>query len=205
MKRLEGEVLEALVRSRRPGSASGLEGHTVDPHQFLGMEVNPRAAAIAELVVWLGYLQWHFRIRGGAPAEPILQRFSTPSRRWMRCCTRSGAGARRRTPVTGDDATASRQVYQEPARPEWPQADYIVGNPPFIGGKDIRRSAGRGLRRRTVGSASAHQRERRPRHVLVGSRGRTADAQGHDAEALRLRHDKLDHPGIQASGHRANA
>ena len=35
--------------------------HTVDPHQFLGLEINPRAAAIAELVLWIGYLQWHFR------------------------------------------------------------------------------------------------------------------------------------------------
>ena len=33
----------------------------MDPHQFLGMEINERAAAIAELVLWLGYLQWHFR------------------------------------------------------------------------------------------------------------------------------------------------
>ena len=39
----------------------GFEGHTVDPHQFLGLEINPRAAAIAELVLWIGYLQWHFR------------------------------------------------------------------------------------------------------------------------------------------------
>ena len=27
-------------------------------------------------------------------------------------------------------------------RPEWPTADYIVGNPPFIGGKDIRAALG---------------------------------------------------------------
>ena len=76
MKRLEGEVLEA-VADLGGQEALSLEGHTVDPHQFLGMEVNPRAAAIAELVVWLGFLQWHFRIRGGAPAEPILKDFRT--------------------------------------------------------------------------------------------------------------------------------
>ena len=29
-------------------------------------------------------------------------------------------------------------VYDNPRRPEWPAAEYIVGNPPFIGGKDIR-------------------------------------------------------------------
>ena len=72
MKRLEGEVLNAL---REFGDTQ----HTlfeVDPHQFLGIEVNPRAAAIAELVLWIGYLQWHFRTRGHAtPAEPIIKNY----------------------------------------------------------------------------------------------------------------------------------
>ena len=50
--------------------------HTVDPHQFLGLEINPRAAALAELVLWIGYLQWHFRTRGQTmPAEPVLKNF----------------------------------------------------------------------------------------------------------------------------------
>ena len=51
-------------------------GHSVDPHQFLGIEINPRAAAIAELVLWIGYLQWHFRTFGAKmPAEPIIKPF----------------------------------------------------------------------------------------------------------------------------------
>ena len=65
MKRLEGEVLEALLDLGGQEALRGLGGHTVDPHQFLGLEINPRAAAIAELVLWIGYLQWHFRTRGG--------------------------------------------------------------------------------------------------------------------------------------------
>ncbi|MCP6423656.1 hypothetical protein NL463_30550, partial [Klebsiella pneumoniae] len=56
--------------------ALALAGHTVDPHQFLGIEVNPWAAAVAELVLWIGYLQWHFRTHGTAsPAEPVLRDF----------------------------------------------------------------------------------------------------------------------------------
>src|SRR5437588_11160732 len=54
---------------------TGLAGHTVDPHQFLGLEVNPRAAAIAELVLWIGHLQWYIRTKGGMPSEPILRAF----------------------------------------------------------------------------------------------------------------------------------
>src|SRR3546814_15427503 len=75
MKRLEGDVLEALLDLGGQEALSGLEGHTVDPHQFLGLELNPRAAAIAELVLWIGFLQWHFRTRGGKPSEPLLKAF----------------------------------------------------------------------------------------------------------------------------------
>ena len=75
MKRLEGEVLEALLDLGGQEALRGLGAHTIDPHQFLGLEINPRAAAIAELVLWIGYLQWHFRTKGGAPAEPILRKF----------------------------------------------------------------------------------------------------------------------------------
>ena len=74
MKKLEGEVLETLARLGAPESL-GLERETVDPHQFLGLELNPRAAAIAELVVWIGYLQQHYRTRDGHPSEPILKAF----------------------------------------------------------------------------------------------------------------------------------
>ena len=75
MKRLEGEVLEALADLGGQEALTGLEGHSVDPHQFLGMEFNPRAAAIAELVLWIGHLQWHIRTKGGLPSEPILRAF----------------------------------------------------------------------------------------------------------------------------------
>jgi hypothetical protein len=72
MKRLEGEVLGAL----EDFGVKQAMLLTVDPHQLLGMELNPRAAAIADLVLWIGYLQWHFRTRGEAiPQEPVLKKF----------------------------------------------------------------------------------------------------------------------------------
>ncbi|RWY67867.1 class I SAM-dependent DNA methyltransferase [Rhizobium leguminosarum] len=128
MKRLEGEVLEALV-DLGGQEALGLESHSVDPHQFLGMELNPRAAAIAELVLWIGHLQWHFRNRGVAPSEPILRAFKN-----IQCMD---------AVLTWDGYPQSSVVdgvetYPNAKRPEWPVADYIVGNPPFVGGKDIR-------------------------------------------------------------------
>ena len=77
MKRLEGEVLDALA-NLLPGEGDrlALTGASVDPHQFLGLEKNPRAVPVAELVLWIGFLQWHFRTMGAAPpAEPIMYDF----------------------------------------------------------------------------------------------------------------------------------
>lgn len=147
VKRLEGEVLEALADLGGQEALSGLEGSTVDPHQFMGLELNPRAAAIAELVLWIGYLQWHFRTRGGAPSDPILKAFrnirgsfdavliSEPEF----ACDESGK------PLTrlGSDGTPQPvTIHRNPRRPDWPPADFIVGNPPFIGGKDLRARLG---------------------------------------------------------------
>ncbi|WP_371258752.1 type IIL restriction-modification enzyme MmeI [Ancylobacter sp. FA202] len=84
MKRLEGEVLEA-VADLGGQETLGLDRHTIDPHQFLGMELNPHAAAIAELVVWIGFLQWFSARRAASRPSPFCAT-SRPSRRWTRCC-----------------------------------------------------------------------------------------------------------------------
>ncbi|MGI3901213.1 MAG: class I SAM-dependent DNA methyltransferase [Janthinobacterium lividum] len=117
MKRLEGEVLDALAALGGQEALSGLEGHTVGPQQFFGLEVNPRAAAIAELVLWIGHLQWHVRTRGGLPEDPVLRDYRT---------------VREADAVLGLDGLS----------PPWPEAEFIVGNPPFLGGKDIRARRG---------------------------------------------------------------
>jgi len=55
----------------------------------------------------------------------------------------------RRNPVTGEEIpneTARRIVYEyiNPRRAPWPEADYIIGNPPFIGNWMMRRELGDG-------------------------------------------------------------
>lgn len=124
MKRLEGEVLEALLDLGGQEALRGLGSHSVDPHQFLGLEINPRAAAIAELVLWIGYLQWHFRTKGGPPDEPILKAFRNIQVK-NAVLTWDGAPL----PVVVD----GKETYPNPRRPDWPAAEFIVGNPPFIG------------------------------------------------------------------------
>jgi hypothetical protein len=132
LKRLEGDVLEVLA-DLGGQEALALETATVHPRNFLGLELNPRAAAIAELVLWLGYLQWQMR-NGGQIADPVLERLSNITA--MDAVLKHDASRMR------DDGTLDE--YPNPRRPDWPQADYIVGNPPFIGGKDVRARLGDG-------------------------------------------------------------
>ncbi len=165
LKRLEGEVLNALDRLGHEQAALEMAGFTVDPHQLLGLEVNPRAAAIAELVLWIGYLQWHFRTRGRVtPPEPIIKNFHNIECRdavlaWDRFepvlddqgkpVTRWDGRTTKKHPVTGEDVPDdTKRVpllnYVNPRPAEWPQADFIVGNPPFIGKGKVRDALGDG-------------------------------------------------------------
>ena len=145
LKRLEGEVLEAVADLGGQEALTGLEGHSVDPHQFLGLEVNPRAAAIAELVLWIGHLQWHLRTKGGLPDDPVLRAFRNIVVKDAvleadKELQRDAAGR----PVVrkgADGETVEVYAYHNPRRPVWPEADFIVGNPPFIGKGEFMRLA----------------------------------------------------------------
>jgi hypothetical protein len=130
MKRLEGEVLEALAEL---GETEGIGLETVDPHQFLGIELNVRAAAIAELVLWIGYLQQHYRNRSEHPAEPILKAFGNIQQKDA-VLTWDGYPEMQFEMRDGEAVL----VFPNARRPDWPEAEFIVGNPPFIGNKRMR-------------------------------------------------------------------
>lgn len=165
LKQLEAEVLEMLKAMGQGQMTMEMEGVMVTPRQFLGIELNPRAAAIAELVLWIGFLQWHFRTRGQVqpPApiikayhniecrdavlawdsrEPLLDETGQPVTHW-------DGQTMKIHPVTGEkvpDETARTPVYRyhRPRPAEWPAADFVVGNPPFIGNKRMRSALGDG-------------------------------------------------------------
>ena len=165
LKRLEGEILNQLDELGDTQGRLDLQGVSVDPHQLLGIELNPRAAEIAEMVLWIGYLQWHFRTRGQVmPPQPVLKDFhniecrdavlaydrmeyvtderGVPVTRWDGKTTKQH-------PVTGEDVpdeTARMPVekYVNPRKAEWPQADFVIGNPPFIGAASMRAALGDG-------------------------------------------------------------
>ncbi|GGS15579.1 class I SAM-dependent DNA methyltransferase [Deinococcus knuensis] len=160
VKRLEAEVIETLI------GLGGMPPLTdVSPEQFLGLELNPRAARVAELVLWIGYLQLYARSHGGAgPAEPILKAYRnirqtdavlTYSSRKPHV-DKAGVPVTRwdgvtliKDPVTGREvpdpaARVQDTVYVKPGKPLWPPADFIVGNPPFIGAGPMREALGDG-------------------------------------------------------------
>ena len=126
MKRLEGDVLQVLDELGG-AEALRLETETVHPKNFLGLELNARAAAIAELVLWLGYIQWQLR-NGRQITDPVLEELRTIE---VRDAVLRHDGERVNADRRGTELV-------NPRRPAWPDADYIVGNPPFIGGKDLR-------------------------------------------------------------------
>jgi type II restriction/modification system DNA methylase subunit YeeA len=89
----------------------------VGPENVLGLELNPYAAELARVTVWIGEIQWMRRNGFDVPREPILRALDT---------------IENRDAALGDDG-----------RPAiWPKADAIVGNPPFLGGKRLRDALG---------------------------------------------------------------
>ena len=165
MKRLEGEVLDALDDMGEDAPRFVMEGETVNPRQFYGLEINPRAVVIADLVLWIGYLKWQLRtVAADRIAEPVLHAYGTireqdailawdrqellrddngkPLSRWDGFTTKLH-------PITGEeipdpDATVELYRYENPRPASWPEVEFIVGNPPFIGGKDMRAELGDG-------------------------------------------------------------
>ncbi|TKD08448.1 class I SAM-dependent DNA methyltransferase [Polyangium fumosum] len=165
-KRLESEVLALLNDLGERQELLHAEGIRVSPGQFLGIEVKPWAKEIAELVLWIGYLQWHFRTYGKLtpPPEPVLQDFRNIECRdavlaWEReelvrdekgkPVTRWDGETMKKHPVTGEmvpdeKATVPEYRYVNPREAAWPQAGYIIGNPPFLGNWRMRTELGNG-------------------------------------------------------------
>ncbi len=77
---------------------------------ILGIEINEYAAELARVTVWIGELQWCQRNGRPINLNPILHSLD---------------GIQHRDALLNADGTET----------EWPTADVIVGNPPFLGGQ----------------------------------------------------------------------
>ncbi len=109
--------------------AMGLEPSfpAIGPEAVLGIEVNPFAAELARVYVWIGHIQWARRNGYPPPTDPILRKLDT-----IEC----------RDAVLAEDGTPA----------PWPAADAVVGNPPFLGDKAMIGTLGEGYTRRLRGA-----------------------------------------------------
>ncbi len=112
LKDLELRVaVEAEAMGLEPGFPS------IGPEAVLGIEVNPYAAELARVSVWIGHIQWARRNGYPPPSDPVLRTLDT-----IEC----------RDAVLAEDGTPAT----------WPPANGIVGNPPFLGDKAMRGTLG---------------------------------------------------------------
>ena len=93
----------------------------VQPNQMLGLEINHYAAELARTALWIGYIQWHQANGFAYTQRPILTPLDT---------------------IRQTDAILDLTDPEHPAEPEWPAAEFIVGNPPFLGHVPFHESLG---------------------------------------------------------------
>ncbi|MBN1453939.1 MAG: class I SAM-dependent DNA methyltransferase [Anaerolineales bacterium] len=110
---------------------------TVTPAQLYGIETNEYAYELAQMTIQIGYIQW-LRDNGyGQPAEPILKQVKNILHMDAILGYQTSEVSPPPPSLRGCSAKTS-EVYE----PEWPAADVIVGNPPFLGGSKLRRELG---------------------------------------------------------------
>ena len=165
MKKLEGEVTAILEELGDSRQKLGLKGQIVSPNQFLGIEKSPWAASVAELVLWIGYLRQHSHlIKNMTPAEPIMRDFHNIEHRdailvWDKKVPKNAHQSKKISRLEEEHSNpseiSSKKVIEpdtqtedykliNPRPAEWPDAEFIVGNPPFIGGLARRAKLGEG-------------------------------------------------------------
>lgn len=124
----------------------------VRPTQMHGIEINPYAAELAQVMVWIGHLQWLHEHSISDPHRPILDKLQCIENRdaildFIPAARNSptpgtpgdgkgeGSSAKK---LKGSGKTAAGKKIPIPA--SWPEADFIVGNPPFLGSKLFRKN-----------------------------------------------------------------
>jgi len=94
---------------------------SVGPEIIHGIEINPLAAELARTTIWIGDIQWSIQNGIYSRPEPILRPLET-----IQC----------------RDALITKTTDGKAVEAKWPHAEFIVGNPPFLGGKLIRNGLG---------------------------------------------------------------
>ena len=113
---LEKEVIDHAESRGQHGLSP-----TVNPSQMRGIEIDYYAAELARTALWIGYIQWHQTNGFPYTQNPILMPLDT---------------------IRQTDAILDWADADEPREAEWPDAEFIIGNPPFLGHNPFRRQLG---------------------------------------------------------------
>lgn len=122
---------EVITYAARPDIGLGGMLPTVRPTQLHGIEINPYAAELAQVVIWIGYLQWMQENGFNVPRDPILEPLET-----IEC--RDAILSFDETPQTYQAAGKDPDELKKGQPARWPDAHFIIGNPPFLGSKLFR-------------------------------------------------------------------
>ena len=156
VKLIELELLKELDDVTRTHEMLFDEVH---PKQFFGIELKLWAREIAEMVLWIGYHQFWKAHHDRAPKEPVLQDTGTIECRdavlaWEELRhdpdrDRPDPTPRIKHPISGKlvpDPLVKLQYMQHanPHPASWPEAHFIVGNPPYLGKSRKRHDLGDG-------------------------------------------------------------
>ena len=133
-------------QSHIEAAAMGLEREAdlvTGPHNMLGIELNEYAAELARVTVWIGELQWRLLHGYEFKTNPVLEPLDHIECRdalitWPPQAI-NDASTVRAEPV---EAACPERSRREPVEAEWPKADVVIGNPPFLGGSRKRRELG---------------------------------------------------------------
>lgn len=115
LRGLKDLELEVVIEAE----ALGLERPftEISPEVLLGIDLNPYAAELARASIWIGEIQWQLEHGYSVERKPILKPLNT-----IEC----------RDALLNEDGSIA----------EWPTAEFIVGNPPFLGDKLMRAKLG---------------------------------------------------------------
>lgn len=90
----------------------GRQFPSVGPEAVMGIELNPYAAELARVTIWIGEIQWMRKNGFDVSRKPILKPLNN---------------------IENRDAILNEDGTEAP----WPKADAIIGNPPFLGHKKM--------------------------------------------------------------------
>lgn len=115
----------------------------VGPEILRGIEINAMAAELARTTIWIGDIQWRLRNGIHTKSVPILRKLEAIKTGDALIGTVQEPGDRADlSPDRLIPERASTILGPNDIETEWPPAEFIVGNPPFLGGKLLRQTLG---------------------------------------------------------------